>query len=849
MWRVSLRNLVARKLRLALSAVAIVLGVAFVAGSFIFTDSLSGAFDGIVKGGTADVEVVPRGVDEVNSVGTDARTLPASLVRRLRALPGAAAANGSDQVPGVFVISKRGKLVGGNGPPGLAFNYTDTRSITGDRILTLTRGRLPQGEGQVALDMDAAKKAGYRVGDTVTLVTPGRQPTMRATLTGLVRFGSGGGLVGATLTLFDRPTIQRLFFGGKDVYTGISLTAAPGVSQTELRDQARAVLPAGAEAVTGDRLARDTQREIDRLLGFVNTFLLVFAGVAMVVGTFLIVNTFSILVAQRSRELALLRALGASRAQVNRSVLLEALVVGAVGSTAGVAVGYLLAIGLKVLFGALGLALGGASMTLEARTVLVSYAVGVPVTMLAAYVPARRAARVPPVEAMRDDVALPESSLRRRLVGGLTLAVVGAVLMSLGLLDVVGMALSVIGAGMLAILVGVALASPVLGRPVVSVVGVVSRRLFGAVGVLATENTNRNPRRTAATASALMVGLTLVALMSILGESAKVSTDRAIDRSLTAGLVVSNATQQPFSPTYAARIRRLDGVQSVAAVRAASGLVGDRQMSVSAVDPATVGASLRVPTEAGTLSSLGGRTILVSRTTADTLGVQVGARLGVRFPAGRRDYVVGGVFTSKGAIQSNLLMTTRQLQEAGFKPEDAVVLVTRKPGVSEAQVRREIDTVLKDNPTVSLKDQKEFAAEQRGQINTVLYLVYALLGLAVVIAVLGITNTLALSVIERTHEVGLLRAIGLARRQLRLMVSLESVAISVLGAVLGVVMGVGFGIVLQRAVADDGVDVLAVPWTQLGLFVGLAVLVGMLAAVVPARRAARLNVLAAISSE
>ena len=849
MWRVSLRNLLARKLRLALSAFAIVLGVAFVAGSFVFTDSLGSAFDGIVRGTTADVEVTPERVIDVQSVGTDARTLPASLMHRLRGLPDAAQVAGTAEVQGVFVIGADGKLVGGNGPPGLAFNYTDMTAITGVRILTLTQGRLPVGVAEIALDEDTARKAGYVLGDTVTLATPGDPPVRRATLTGLVRFGSRGGTVGATLTIFDLRAIRDLFFDGRSVYSGISLRAADGVSQSGLRDEVRRILPAGVEAQTGDKVAHDTQRSIEQVLGFINTFLLVFAGVAMVVGAFLIINTFSILVAQRGRELALLRAMGATRRQVNATVLLEAFVVGVLGSTVGIALGYLLAIGLKTLFGAIGLDLGKASMPLEVRTVLVSYAVGVTVTVAAAYLPARRAGRVSPVEAMRDDVSVPESTLRRRTWTGTAVVGGGVVLMTTGRIGLAGQGLALTGLGMLVILVGVSLMSAVIGRPVLRGLGTVYHRMFGSVGDLATENSLRNPRRTAATASALMIGLALVALMSILGQSAKVSTAHAIDGSLTAGLVVSNATQQPFSPAYARRIRQLDGVQAVGVIRAASGRINGGAVSVTAVGPGVLDSALRIPMGKGVATGLRGHAVLVASALAADRGLGTGDRLSIDFPSGGRTYVVGGVFSVNGPVRSDLLMTTAQLKAAGFTPQDSVVLVTASPGASELRVRAEIDHVLKDNPTVTLKNQQEFLDEQKAQIDRLLYIVYALLGLAVVIAVLGITNTLALSVIERTREVGLLRAIGLGRRQLRRMVHLESIAISVLGALLGVAMGVAFGIVLQRAVADRGVDVLSIPWRQLTMFVTLSVVVGSVAAVFPARRAARLNILDAITTE
>ncbi len=356
----TLRNVLARKVRLGLSAFAIVLGVAFVSGSFIFTDAMGDAFDGIIEGSTADVEIGYQGANDFDSQ-QDTRLIPAAVVARLRELPEVASVHPNSSLQSVYVIGRSGKVVGGTGPPGLASNRTDARSITGRPILTLSKGHYPQGASQVALDVDTARKAGYGVGDRVTLVTPGDPPTLKATVSGLVEFGSGG-LNGATLTIFDDAFMQRAFFGGKDAYSSISLNAAPGVSQTRLRDAAQRVLPKGVVARTGDAVVAKNKAGLDDILGFLNTFLLVFAGVSLVVGTYLIINTFSILVAQRTRELALLRALGASRRQVDVSVLVESVFVGLFGSTLGLALGYLLARGLQALFGAFGIDLSRATL-------------------------------------------------------------------------------------------------------------------------------------------------------------------------------------------------------------------------------------------------------------------------------------------------------------------------------------------------------------------------------------------------------------------------------------------------------------------------------------------------------
>lgn len=842
------RALLARKVRLALSAFAIVLGVAFVAGSFIFTDAMGDAFDGIIEGSTSDVEIAYRGAGDFDAQ-QDSRVIAAPVVDRLRALPQVSSVHPSDQLQSVFVIGRSGKVVGGNGPPGLAFNDTGARAVNGEPIIRLTSGSLPDGPRQVALDVDTARKADYGVGDQVTLVTPGDPPTIKAKVVGLVEFGSGG-LNGATLTLFDLRDMQRLFFKGRDVYSTISLEVAPGYTQAQAAAAAQRVLPAGVVARTGDALVKSNKASLDRILGFLNTFLLVFAGVSLVVGTYLIINTFSILVAQRSRELALLRALGASRRQVNVSVLVEATVVGLFGSTVGLGVGYLLARALQLLFGTIGFDLSRASFPVNPRTVVASYAVGVLVTLVAAYLPARRASRIPPIAALRDDVALPESSLRRRVLIGFVLIVVGIGAMVAGFASDDGnRGLTLIGLGMLSILVGVSLLSPWLGRPLIALFGIGYRRAFGMVGVLAAQNSRRNPRRTAATASALMIGLTLVSLMSILGQSATASTDAAVKRSLTSQFVVSNLVGTPFSTSIAQRIRKVDGVRSVAALRTTGAKIGDDRIFVAAVDPKALGLALAVPMKAGTLLSLRPGTVAISAASAESRGYRIGDTVPLRFQGGTVKLKLVALVGTSGALPANYLVTPDTLVKGGLEPLDSLLYVTKSPSADTGAVRADVDRIIKSLPTVTVKDPGEFAQEQRSQINVFLYFIYALLGLAVVIAVLGIINTLALSVIERTREVGLLRAVGLSRRQLRRMVRLESVIVAVLGAALGVGMGLAFGVALQRAIADQGVDVLSIPWLQLVLFVALAAVAGVLAAVLPARRAARLDVLRAIGAE
>lgn len=851
MLRVTLRNLLARKLRLLLSAFAIVLGVAFLSGSLIFTDTMGKSFDNIVNGSVSDatVRLTGLGQDEVgfdDAINIDSRSIPASLVPTLADAPGVARADGSVDGQGLFVVKKNGKLLGGTGAPTLSFNFSDAPNANGDRSVRIAEGRAPRGGGEVAIDEKSAKSAGYAIGDTVHMVTAGAQPQVQATLVGYAEF-TGGGLAGASLVFFDTPTAQRLFLDGKDAYTTIGLTGESGVSQQELVDAVKPLLPRDAEAVTGKKVADEFKSLVNTALGFLNTFLLIFAAIALVVGTFLIINTFSILVAQRSRELALLRALGASRPQVTRSVLVEAVTVGLIGSTLGLGVGFGLAAALRALFANFGLDLTGSPLVFEASTAVISYVVGVLVTMFAAYLPARRAARIAPVAAMRDDVALPEGSIRRRLVVGVVLAIVGVTLLTTGLIGEGSSGASQVGAGIFAILIAIALMSPVLAVPVLVVMGGAYRRLFGTVGQLATQNSLRNPRRTAATASALMIGLALVTTMSVLGASINKSIDVGVKKEFTSDYLVSNAIGQPFSPTIAEDIKAVDGVRTVAPTQSASVKVDGDRTNISAGDSRALGEIFDIDYVKGGPALQDGQ-IAFNEDKADSLGVKVGDTVQLGFAAGKVPLKVVGIYKSTyvvaNAITPFSTITAGQVQRA-----DSTIAVNADDGVDQAALGKRLEAATKAFPTVTVQNQDDFSKAQRAQVDQLLYLIYALLGLAIIIAVLGIVNTLALSVIERTREVGLLRAVGLSRGQLRRMVRLEAIAIAVLGALLGIVAGLLFGIVLQRAVADQGITDLAIPWLRLVVFVVIAGLVGVLAAVLPARRAAKLNVLRAITTE
>ena len=849
MLRAAWKSLLGRKLRLLMSTFAIVLGVAFVAGTLVFTDTLSRSFTAIFASSVGDVVVTPKGAHTADGAPTT-RTVPASLVDTLAGASGAARADGNVSSTGVFVVDQHGKLVGGNGPPGIAASYNTAPAGHGLEGLTIVSGKPPASKDQIALDARTAKAAGYHLGDTVTLAATGKQSVLHPRLVGLADFRDGGSTNGATITIFDTATAQDLFLRGVDGFSDVWVTARPGVSQAELRDQVAALLPPGYVAVTGDKAADDNASGVLEAIGFISLFLLIFAGIALVVGSFLIVNTFSILVAQRSRELALLRALGASRRQVTRSVLFEAALLGTVGATIGLALGVVLALGIRALFASFGLDLSGQPLVFAPRTFAAAYVVGIGVTTLAAYLPARRASRIAPVSALRDDVAMPESALHRRLVAGVAMLVSGAALMLVGLFADVPKPGYWVGGGILVALLGAAVASPVLGRPFLAAMSALYGRAFGQIGRLAGENALRNPRRTAATASALMIGLALVTTMAIVGASSKASIDKSIAENFQGDLFVSNVVGERFSPSLGDAIEKTPGVASVTRVRFERPRIDGKEQGVTAVDPASLVRSVRVDDGRGAARGPARR----HRAGQPEAGHR-------RPPRPRRHRADGHARRHRAASPSRASWTTAtrcwatrspsrpgSLLAAGYQPADNFLFVDKTPGTSTAVLKDRVEKATGDLPTVTVKDQDGFAAEQRAQFDQLLVMVYALLALALVIAVLGIVNTLALSVIERTREVGLLRAIGLSRGQLRRMVRLEAVVIAVFGALLGVAMGLVFGVALMASLRDEGLEVTSVPGVQLLVVVAGAALCGVLAAAVPARRAARLDVLRAIAT-
>lgn len=848
MIKASLKSLLARKVRLLLSTFAIVLGVAFVTGILMFSDTLQRSFTALFSSTVGDTVVQPAGGD-LEGAGpiVSTRTVPASLVPELAELPGAARADGMVSATGVYVLSTAGKVVGGSGPPAFGGNWSDAPAGHDLEGLVILDGEEPEGPDEVVLDESTAEKGGYELGDEVSIVTSTETLDVQPTLVGVAGFRDGGSLNGATYAAFDTATAQQLFLDGADAFNVIWVTAADGVSQAELTDQANAALDDDYEAVTGDDAAEEAAGPLLQGIDFLTTFLLIFAGIALVVSSYIIVNTFSILVAQRSRELALLRALGASKRQVIRSVQLEAFAVGVLGSALGLGLGVVLAIGLRAFVATIGLDVVSQPLIFAPRTPLAAFATGIVVTMVAAWLPARRTGRIAPVQALRDDIALPESSVRRRLLLGLALIGTGVPLAVIGLfVAAVPHNGWWVGAGVLAVLLGVTAASPVIGRPFLRATGAAQARLFGQIGLLAGQNSLRNPRRTTATASALMIGLTLAFTVAILGSSAKASVDKTVEENFVGDYIVSSAFGEGYSPAITDRMAETDGVASVLRQRFGFGRYDGDGTSMVSTDAATIG-DFDLTLEDGSTEDFGDQTVLVEQEWADEHDLEAGDPFEITVPTGEQEWTVAGVFAETPLVFSPVLTTVPTLLAAGFPDQDNYVVVFAEPGAAGLQQR--LDEVVADLPVVTVKDERAFAAEQRQPIDQIIGVIYGLLFFAVVIAALGILNTLALSVIERTREIGLLRAIGVSRRQLRLMIRLESVVISVLGAVLGVLLGIVFGVTLMYALRDEGLEVIHIPVLQLVVFLVLALVIGVLAAVLPARRAARLDVLRAIATD
>ena len=842
MLRTTLKSLAARKLRLLLTATAIVLGVTFATGALVLTDTSTRLFDDQFAQATAGVDVVVRDAAAFGAamgVEVERDPVPADVLETIRTTSGVAGAEGSVRGSALLVVDGEAVVPGGTSM-GLSWGEEPYSPYA------LSAGRAPRTDGEVSIDEATAEAQGVQVGDRIDVsLTDGAHAVE---VVGTVRFGDAPGVPNATVALFDSGTAQELF-GLGDGWSEVQVVA-DGIGADELGDRLSAALGDGWEVATSkDTAAASAAAARDQLV-YLELMLAVLAVTALVVGGFMIANTFGIVVAQRTRELATLRALGASSRQVTASVLAEAVVVGAVASAAGVGTGVAAAVGLRRLAGAFGVVIPAGPLSVEPRTLAIGFAVGLVVTLIAALAPARRAARVAPVAAMRDAAPAARAVSRRRLVAGAVLVVVGLA----GLVAAaVPRSMPVAGLGGAALLVGTVVLAPAfagrlgdrLGRAI-PVGGVVSR--------LARTNLRRAERRTAATATALAVGLAVVTFMTVVATSAKEAMTSGVDDVVTAELVVQSGRGEMLgglSPEVLHHAAEVPGVEVASPMRFGHWLDGSTTRALTAVDPATLPRVADLDMVAGSIDDLNRGGVVLAEDVAAEHGVGVGDQLPTTFArTGEQSLEVVGIFAAEDAwaMSTGYLVALGTYGEHFAEDVDATVFLGLAEGVDAATVQADVEAALADFPTAEVHDQAGAAKAQTRMLDSMLGLVTVLLLLAVVIALLGITNALALSIVERTREVGLLRAVGMSRRQVGWMVRLEAALTAAVGAVTGAVLGIVVAAAVVRVLGGSADVPFTVPVAQLAAYVVVATAGGVVAGLLPGRRAARMDVLEAVAT-
>ena len=852
MIRFALKGLLGRKLRTALTAIAIVLGVAMVAGTFMLTDSIDRAFDSIftdVRQGSSAVISGKTAFDLSQDTGSTAPTLDQSLLARVRGLPEVAAAEGS--VDGqAQLIGKDGKAIVYGGAPNLGFSIANGESRFNP--LTLVEGSWPAG-GEVVVDESTADKESFRLGQRIRVQAEGAARALR--ISGFVRFGSVSTIGGATLSGFDLPTAQRLF-DKRGRLDEIAVAARQGVSDDDLVSELQATVPPTAQVKTASEQAHDDAAETNSFISFLRGFLLAFGGIALFVGSFVIANSLSITIAQRTREFATVRTIGASRRQILTSVLVEALVVGVLASLVGLAAGVGLAKALFWLFDLVGFTLPNSGLVLTPTAVALALAAGIVVTVVASVRPAFRATRVPPIAAVREGGTLPRSRFASlRVPASILLTLLGFGALSWGLF---GPGLSTtallvwMGLGALMIFLGVALLAERLVQPLAALLGWPWAEIGGAAGALARSNSQRNPQRTASTASALMIGLALVTLVSVLAAGI-VSTFRSAVDDLWKNADYAITAQNNFSPlpvSVAAAASRAPGVDAVGSVRAGQAMAFGEVFNATAVDPPTA-RIFSIDWKEGSdavLARLGSNGAFVSEGFADDHDLRIGSTIDETFASGRTvPFVVEGIFEppTGGSPFGPVTISANAWDRFNEQPQNLFSFVIATGGQTEAN-RAALDRRLDEFPNAKVQTREEFVDNQISGLNSVLNILYVLLALSVLVSFFGIVNTLVLTVFERTREIGMLRAVGMTRRQVRRMIRYESMITSAIGGFLGIVLGIALGALLVARV--DFID-FTVPIVQLVVFAVAALIVGVVAAIFPARRAARLNVLRALQYE
>ncbi|ALV51413.1 ABC transporter permease [Streptomyces althioticus] len=855
--KTSMRNFLAHKGRMALSAVAVLLSVAFVCGTLVFTDTMGTTFDKLFAATASDVTVSSKDADdggETTAGNGKPPVIPAAVVDQVRGAQGVKSAEGTVFSTSVTVVDgDKDNLSPTSGGPTIvgSWNANDARTME------ITDGAAPEGADQIMVDADTADKHDLALGDEIGVISA--LGTHTAKISGIADFTVTN--PGAAIFFLDTATAQRTLVGESGVYTNVNVTAAAGVSDDQLKRNVLTALGTDYKVQTAKESADANKESVGDFMDVLKYAMLGFAGIAFLVGIFLIINTFSMLVAQRTREIGLMRAIGSSTRQVNRSVLIEALLLGLVGSVLGVGAGIGLAVGLMKLMGAIGMELSTSDLTVAWTTPALGLLLGVVVTVLAAYLPARRAGKISPMAALRD-AGTPADAKAGRIRGltGLVLTGAGGYTLYLaGSADKATEGSLWLGLGVVLSLIGFVVVGPVLASGVVRVLGAVLLRAFGPVGRMAERNALRNPRRTGATGAALMIGLALVACLSVVGSSMVASATEELDKVVGTDFIVQDDNGMDLTPEAVAAIRATEGLDRVTEYKwtqadftTPDGKTSD-DTAITATDP-TYAVDMRMETVEGKLAdAFRPDSMSVHEDYAKDHGITLGSTVDVAFEGGRTGTLtVRAVTSSEGVIDAGAMYTSidtlARYVPADKMPLTMMVLASAKDGQKDAAyaaLKQSMDRF----PQFEVRDQTDYKEALKDQIGQLLNMIYGLLALAIVVAILGVVNTLALSVVERTREIGLMRAIGLSRRQLRRMIRMESVVIALFGALLGLGLGLGWGATAQQLLALEGLKVLDIPWpTIAGVFVGSA-FVGLFAALVPAFRAGRMNVLNAIATE
>lgn len=837
--RLALRNLLASKLRVFLTSLAIVLGVGFVVGSFVLGDTINATFDGIVSTANEGVAVQVRGVKTVSEA--DRQPVPASVLPRIEAIDGVKGVQG-DVFGSAQIIGADGKPAGVSGPPTLGFGWSDDADLNPLRIVS---GRPPRAPGDAVIDRTTADGEHFAIGDRIRIITAAGSDEYR--LVGIVAFGEQNSLAGATLTSFTTATAQRVF-DLRNRFTTISVSADPGVGEGVLARRIQRVLPPGYEAVTGTVAAQELSDQFTSFVDIFRNFLLAFAAIALFVGSFIIFNAFKITVAQRTRQLGLLRAVGASGRQVVGTVMLEALLVGVAASIVGVLFGIAFAALLRAGFGAIGVELPSTGLRILPRSIVAGLIVGSVVTVASAMVPAWKASRVPPVAAMQD-VRL-AGAPRARLAVAVALTGGGVALVLLGLLTSQGglpQRFALIGLGAVLLFLGAAMLTSYVARPLARIIGAPMRRL-GLAGRIGQENAMRNPSRTAQTAAALTIGVALVTGVTVFAASISETFRSTLDERATADLVILASNQLPFSPTAAAALSSTRELDRVTAWR--EGEFKDPRgntQSLVAIDPLELSDLYDPGVRDGTMDGLTqGHAIAVQEDYADAHGLSVGSTMPVVFArTGRTPLEVAAIYTDRTFGQ--FFISLDEYERDFTTQQDQVILARAATGVTPEAAKAAAERDLAAFPNLDVRTKAEYTDFVTGRIDQFLRLIYVLLTMAVLIAVFGIILTLALSVFERTREIGLLRAVGLSQRSVRAMIRWEAVIVALIGALVGLALGVFLGVVSVSIIPEFTATV--IPWGSMLAFLVIAAVLGVIAATLPARRAARLNILEAIQTE